>query len=64
MGGLTHLFVGKWVQVRMQNQGTICQVLKGKEAFVWSHNLIQNTFIVDLDTMGYQTLHMTLIWQR
>ena len=63
-GGLAHPFVGKWVQVRQQKQGTLLQIMKGKEGFVRSHNPIQNTFVLDLGTMGYQTVHATAIWRR
>lgn len=58
-----HPFVGKWVMLKMHGAAT-GRSLKGREAFVRSHDWIKNTFVVDVGAFGQHTVHATTIWNR
>lgn len=58
-----HPVVGKWVTLKMHGAAT-GRSLKGREAFVRSHDWIKNTFVVDVGAFGQHTVHATTIWNR
>lgn len=62
--GHEHPFVGKWVTIKPPEGLVALKVLKGREGSVRSHNVVQNTFVVDLTTLGDQTIPATAVWQR
>ena len=58
-----HPFVGKWVMLKMQG-ATADRELKGREAFVHSHDWIKNTFVVNVGAFSQPTVHATTIWHK
>lgn len=59
-----HPFVGKWVTLKMHGASGTDRSLKGREAFVRSHDWLKNTFVVDVGAFGRHTVHATTVWNR